>query len=124
MLVPETFSLGSWEMPLWFWFVFLGFGQWLLCTVYNGLTDTAKERMIVRYKLAYVKAILRQDIGWYDTNSPLQLSTRIGEGLKTIEEALSPKAVILFEWLAMAVTGWALCFKYEYQPRSAEISRE
>ena len=56
----------------------------------------------MRYKLAYVKAILRQDspppwhgrarpaassqtpaceqdIGWYDTNNPLQLSTRIGE---------------------------------------------
>uniref|UniRef100_A0A7S3WWH5 ABC transporter n=1 Tax=Emiliania huxleyi TaxID=2903 RepID=A0A7S3WWH5_EMIHU len=112
---PGALHAAGWEMPLWFWFVFLGFGQWLLCTVYNGLTDTAKERMIVRYKLAYVKAILRQDIGWYDTNSPLQLSTRIGEGLKTIEEALSPKAVILFEWLAMAVTGWALCFKYEWR---------
>ncbi|EOD38885.1 putative ABC transporter [Emiliania huxleyi CCMP1516] len=84
----------SWEMPLWFWFVLLGLGQWILCTVYNGLTDTAKERMIARHA---------------------RWGTSAGEGLKTIEEALSPKAVILFEWLAMAVTGWALCFKYEWR---------
>ena len=36
-------------MPLWLWFVCLGLGQWMLCTVYNGLTDTAKERMIARH---------------------------------------------------------------------------
>jgi len=46
---PGALHAAGWEMPLWFWFVFLGFGQWLLCTVYNGLTDTAKERMIARH---------------------------------------------------------------------------
>ena len=46
---PGALHAAGWEMPLWFWFVFLGLGQWLLCTVYNGLTDTAKERMIARH---------------------------------------------------------------------------
>ena len=46
---PGALHAAGWEMPLWFWFVFLGFGQWILCTVYNGLTDTAKERMIARH---------------------------------------------------------------------------
>ena len=46
---PGAFHAAGWEMPLWFWFVLLGLGQWILCTVYNGLTDTAKERMIARH---------------------------------------------------------------------------
>ena len=46
---PGALHAAGWEMPLWFWFVLLGLGQWILCTVYNGLTDTAKERMIARH---------------------------------------------------------------------------
>jgi ATP-binding cassette subfamily B (MDR/TAP) protein 1 len=103
------------SMPLWFWFVFFGASQWATCFLYNYLADMAKERMILKYKTTYLKAIVRQDVGWYDTNNPQELSTRIGEGLKLIEEAISAKAVIVFEWLAMGITGFVLCFSFEWR---------
>jgi len=48
-----------------------------------------KQRQLARWKIAYVKAILRQDVAWYDVNKPQELAARIGDAIVHIEKAHS-----------------------------------
>ena len=79
-----------------------------------AMVDFSKERMTIKWKTEYLKAIVRQDVGWYDTNNPTELSSKIGESIKLIEEGLSSKALILFEWLGMGASGLVLCFYWNW----------
>lgn len=41
--------------------------------------ETASERQVHRLRQAYFKAILRQEIGWFDKHQAGQLTTRLNE---------------------------------------------
>ena len=48
-----------------------------------------RHHMMARWKVGYLRATLRQDIGWYDVNSPQELASRMGESMLLIDKALS-----------------------------------
>lgn len=103
------------ELPLWLWFILCGVCQGATSGLYQLLTDLAKERMMCAYKTAYLKAIVRQDIEWYDANDPLQLSSVIGEQLERLGEALSPKGMIAFEMLGAGLAGASIALARQWQ---------
>lgn len=39
----------------------------------------ASARQTHRIRLAYFRAVIRQDIAWYDMNKPSELATRLAE---------------------------------------------
>ena len=96
------------------WIFLVIFGTLGSNVIYESLANLARDNMIVRWKQAYLKSIIRQDVGWFDTNNPQELSTRIGESLKHIENGLSAKAMVMFEWIGMAVCGLFLCFYWRW----------
>ena len=49
----------------------------------------ARTRQMSRWKLEYLKAIVRQDVGWFDVNKPQELASRIGEAILYIDKAHS-----------------------------------
>ncbi|KAJ1492392.1 hypothetical protein T484DRAFT_1881052 [Baffinella frigidus] len=55
------------------------------CFKSSGLRQSAAWRK------AYIKAIVRQDVGWYDTNKSEELSSRVAESAQAIEEGISSK---------------------------------
>ena len=57
--------------------------------IYAFAADYTKFRITSSFRRAYVKAVLRQDIGWFDVNNPLELATRMGEAM---QESLVPSA--------------------------------
>ena len=103
------------ELPLWLWLILCGVCQGATSGLYQLLTDLAKERMMCAYKTAYLKAIVRQDIEWYDANDPLQLSSVIGEQLERLGEALSPKGMIAFEMLGAGLGGISIALARQWQ---------
>jgi len=72
----------------------------------------AKERQIAEWKKEYLKAILRQDVGWYDCNNPQELSTRMGESIVLIEKALAPGTFFACNALGMGIAGTIIAFVY------------
>jgi len=119
--VSATVSTPTWspccgiELPLWLWFILCGVCQGATSGLYQMLTDLTKERMMCAYKTAYLKAIVRQDIEWYDANDPLQLSSVIGEQLERLGEALSPKGMIAFEMLGAGLAGVSIALARQWQ---------
>ena len=48
-----------------------------------------RHRMMAKWKVNYLKSVLRQDIGWFDVNKPNELAGRMGEAMVNIEKAFS-----------------------------------
>ena len=58
--------------------VLTGVAFWATTALYMAAMDIAKTRQIAKYKKAYLKSIVRQDVGWFDVNSPQTLASKIG----------------------------------------------
>jgi len=65
----------------------------------------ASNRQIRRIRMAYVQAILRQDISWFDLCEPMELASKVADATFTIEEGIGRKAGDGFNFFAMAVGG-------------------
>ena len=47
-----------------------------------------------KYKQAYLKAVLRQDVGWYDVSNPEELSTTFAEAMVKVQKGLKAQNMI------------------------------
>lgn len=78
--------------------VILGFGQVASWTI-------SASRQARRLRHAYVSAILRQEIGWFDVNEPMQLASKVADHTITIQDGMGRKVADGFQFFAMAVGG-------------------
>eukprot|EP00281_Chroomonas_sp_CCMP1168_P011044 CAMPEP_0206279694 /NCGR_PEP_ID=MMETSP0047_2-20121206/38154_1 /ASSEMBLY_ACC=CAM_ASM_000192 /TAXON_ID=195065 /ORGANISM="Chroomonas mesostigmatica_cf, Strain CCMP1168" /LENGTH=664 /DNA_ID=CAMNT_0053709651 /DNA_START=67 /DNA_END=2061 /DNA_ORIENTATION=- len=66
------------------------------------------------WRKAYVTAIVRQDVGWYDCNNPSQLSSRVAETTQAIEEGISSKMSNGCRFLFQGLAGLVIAFVYKW----------
>ena len=78
-----------------------------------GLLLYAQKRQTARYRVEYLRAVIRQDVGWFDVSNPQQLSTSFGEAVTLIDKALG-KAVwgVIPETLGTTIVGFIVAFTY------------
>ena len=64
-----------------FVYVFIGIAVGVFTFAYLeiSLFQTACERQVKKIRLAFYKAILRQEVGWFDANPSGELASRIAE---------------------------------------------
>lgn len=58
------------------------------------------ERQSQRFKLAYVNAILSQEVGWFDEQGASEMSTRVAELCGKVQDGLGRKASDIMQNLA------------------------
>jgi ABC-type multidrug transport system fused ATPase/permease subunit len=75
---------------------------------------TTGLRQSAAWRRAYITAILRQDVGWYDVNKANELSSRVAESTRTIEEGISSKLSLGARFLFQGFTGIILAFIYKW----------
>ena len=80
--------------------------------VYGWAFDLTKERQLVKLKKSYLKAIVRQDIGWFDVSNPQELPSLIGSTQADISASLGSATWQLFEHIGMAIAGFAVSLSY------------
>ncbi|CAK4514418.1 unnamed protein product [Aphanomyces euteiches] len=76
----------------------------------------AASRQAKRLRHAYASAILRQEIGWFDVNDPMQLATRVADTTLLVQEGMGRKVGDGINFLSMGIAaiiiafinGWAL----------------
>ena len=68
---------------------------------------------VIRKKFFY--CILRQDIGFFDTNSVGELNTRLAEDIKKISDGMGDKIGITVQSLSRFVAGLAIAFYYGWE---------
>ena len=69
-----------------------------------------RERQVFEFKKAYVRSILRQDIGWFDVSRPEELATRAGESFTAVTEGLVAPLAEPVEALVGLIFGWSIAF--------------
>ncbi|KAL3922482.1 MAG: hypothetical protein SGPRY_004545 [Prymnesium sp.] len=76
---------------------------WLLIMI-GGAHQKAK------WKKELVKSILSQDVGWFDTSNPQELTTKMGESVETIFKGLDGPSYMLFFAIGLGMMGFIIGF--------------
>ncbi|CAK4558395.1 unnamed protein product [Aphanomyces euteiches] len=75
----------------------------------------AASRQAKRMRHAYASAILRQEIGWFDVNEPMQLATRVADTTLLVQEGMGRKVGDGINFLSMGITSLVLAFYYGWE---------
>ncbi|KAJ2744007.1 hypothetical protein GGI20_003307 [Coemansia sp. BCRC 34301] len=98
------------------WFLGLGVLMWILSFGVNACWAVAAENQGLRIRKLYYKAIVRQDIGWFDTVKTGELTTRITNDVNLVQDGLGEKFGFVFmnvvafvvSFIIALVKGWKL----------------
>jgi ATP-binding cassette, subfamily B (MDR/TAP), member 1 len=75
----------------------------------------AGERMSQKLRERYVKAILSQEIGWFDLNGPGEMATKVADLSGYVQDGTTRKVGDMFQYvgqfLASFVVGFYLCWE-------------
>jgi ATP-binding cassette subfamily B (MDR/TAP) protein 1 len=94
--------------------IFIGAGCFAAAWIGEACFKTTGLRQSARWRTYYLEGILRQDVGWYDTNSANELSSRIAEATKTLEEGISSKLALGCRYGGQGVGGIIVAFAYSW----------
>ncbi|KAJ2750878.1 hypothetical protein GGI19_004843 [Coemansia pectinata] len=98
------------------WFVGLGVVMWIMSFGVNACWAVAAENQGLRIRKLYYQAIVRQDIGWFDTVKTGELTTRITNDVNLVQDGLGEKFGFVFmnvvafvvSFIIALVKGWKL----------------
>eukprot|EP00164_Ancoracysta_twista_P001384 GFYU01001804.1.p1 GENE.GFYU01001804.1~~GFYU01001804.1.p1 ORF type:complete len:1235 (+),score=430.50 GFYU01001804.1:168-3872(+) len=91
-------------------FAWLAFAVFVAGIFQVGCWTLVAERQANTIRVEYFKAILRQDVGWFDVSDPGQLSTRISGDTNTIQEGMGEKMGHYIQHMSMFIAGFVIAF--------------
>ena len=75
--VQDRDNVSSKMLEFTLWYVGLGFFQIMAGYIATAFLNISAERQASRVRKAYFRAMLRQEVGWYDSISSGELTTRL-----------------------------------------------
>ncbi|WFD07214.1 hypothetical protein MVES1_002573 [Malassezia vespertilionis] len=81
-----------------------------LIYIYTCCWSSLGERVVRRMRELYVRALLRQDMTFFDRLAPGEISTHLSENLITIQNGTSEKVGILLSSVAYFITSYVIAF--------------
>jgi len=94
--------------------VLLGVGCFVCAWIGHAGFKAAGLRQSAMWRKAYLTAILRQDVGWFDVNNPGELSSKIAESTQLIEEGIGSKLSVGSRMLMQFLGALAIAFYYTW----------
>ncbi|XP_071946246.1 ATP-dependent translocase ABCB1-like [Antedon mediterranea] len=93
----------------------LYFGIIALVVMFSGLMQiscwvAACQRQVNKIRKAFFKAILRQDIGWFDAHPSGELNTRLSDDIERIREGIGDKFGLTMQYVGQFLAGFSLGF--------------
>mmetsp|Transcript_10621 Transcript_10621/g.17848 ORF Transcript_10621/g.17848 Transcript_10621/m.17848 type:complete len:339 (+) Transcript_10621:8-1024(+) len=86
-------------------FVIIGVGIQIFGYMFYAFLLIFSERVAKRTRIAYLRAILKQEAAWFDLKNYQELSSRISKEILAIQKALGEKFGTLLFALAMCCSG-------------------
>ncbi|KAK0397961.1 hypothetical protein QR680_002359 [Steinernema hermaphroditum] len=96
-------------------YVYLGIAMFIAATVQVMCFLVAGENMIHRMRIAFLRAILRQDIPWYDKHNSGTLTTKLFDNLERVKEGTGDKCALLIQFVSQFFAGLAIAFSYDWR---------
>ncbi|EEP75903.1 hypothetical protein UREG_00750 [Uncinocarpus reesii 1704] len=92
------------------YFVYLFIGKLFAVYIHTTCFTITAIRGVRRLRLEYIKAILRQDMAYFDTYTPGSVATRISNNANLIQNGLSEKVGTAVQGFAMLITAFIVAF--------------
>lgn len=91
-------------------FTAVGVGVWFTSYIYFAFLLIFAQRVMRKMRLAYLKAILEQEIGWFDSINPQELASKISKETLSIEQAIGDKLGQLLMAIGFCISGIIIAF--------------
>lgn len=83
---------------------------WVFSYIYYAFLLMFSERVGFKLRVAYFRAILRQDIAWFDQINPSELSAKMPKEIMAIQRALGEKMGTILLSMFMCFSGVFFAF--------------
>lgn len=91
-------------------FIYIGLGAattgWIMITCWL----TAGERQSIECRKQYLKSLLKQEIGWFDTLNQAEISSQFSADTIAYQEGISDKVPLVVYVISMAISGLTVSF--------------
>ena len=72
------------------------------------------ERVAIQIRLQFFRAVLRQEVAWFDAINSQELATKIDQQCTLVQKAVGEKVANVIMSLAMIITGTVIAFSRGY----------
>ncbi|KAL3125940.1 hypothetical protein niasHT_009469 [Heterodera trifolii] len=97
------------------YYLVLGFVMFVTSYIQIACWEAVAERVAHRLRHTYLKALLRQEIAWFDTVQSGNLTARLSDDLERVREGLGDKASLFIQMFSAFVAGFVVGFFYNWQ---------
>ncbi|GAB4832234.1 ABC transporter B member 15, variant 2 [Ancistrocladus abbreviatus] len=96
---------------------FVGAGAWCLCFLEGYCWTRTAERQATRMRARYLKAVLRQDVGYFDLNvtSTSEVITSVSSDCPVIQDCISEKVPNFLSNVTAMISNYLLAFFMEWR---------
>uniref|UniRef100_A0A2A4J7A7 ABC-type xenobiotic transporter n=1 Tax=Heliothis virescens TaxID=7102 RepID=A0A2A4J7A7_HELVI len=103
--------------------LFLSIGVSLIfCMLSVGLIGWSALRQITRIRMKFLKAVLRQDMSWFDTDSEFNLASKMSENLMALKEGMGDKVAVVSNLVGTAIICLCTAFPLGWELTLACVS--
>ena len=88
----------------------LGLGIWISHYIFVTAFNFSAERQVLRVRKEFLKAVLRQDLEWFDTNNTSDFATKLTEDLNKMEDGMGEKVGMLLRFIFAGLTAFIYPF--------------
>ena len=89
-------------------FIYVGLGNLVSGMLQVVCWSKAGERMSQKFREAYVTSILRQEVGWFDTNGSAELTTKVADLSGKLQDGLTRKVGDLFQFFGQFIASFGV----------------
>lgn len=87
------------------YFIYLAIGTFISTYIYMGCFVHVGENIGFRLRREYLRAVLRQNIAWFDTEGAGSVTTRINTDTLLVQDAVSEKVSLCFSQVCTTIAG-------------------
>ncbi|EAS02072.1 multidrug resistance protein-like transporter family ABC domain protein (macronuclear) [Tetrahymena thermophila SB210] len=97
------------------YFLYIGIGTFILSWIQMSCWIIAGEKQSIRYRIQYFKAILRQEVGWFDLINLNELTSKIASETNLIQIAIGENVPTYIMNICMTIGGFAVGYARGWQ---------
>eukprot|EP00924_Labyrinthula_sp_SR-Ha-C_P002659 maker-scaffold_13-snap-gene-3.61-mRNA-1 protein AED:0.01 eAED:0.01 QI:0/0/0/1/1/1/2/0/1318 len=96
-------------------FAYLGAGAFIMASAQVACFTITSERQVLKIREAYFEGLLRQEIGWFDSQRSGELAAKVAENTVVIKESMGEKLGALVMNCAMCIGGYIVGFYFSWK---------
>jgi len=97
------------------YYAIIGFSVWVIGYIQVVCWQSSSYRQAQRIRTSLFRAILRQEIGWFDTHEAGELNTRLAADVDKIQDGIGEKLGMFFQFIAQFFAGFIIGFIYGWE---------